>query len=304
MSENASARASLVATELATNLVKHAAGGWILIGCDDEYVSLNITAIDKGEGIPNVRAALEDGYSTAGSPGTGLGAVTRNADHYDVYTSPGKGTALFCRIDDGRPATPPIPAPSRLRIAGVCIAKRGEQESGDSWGAAQHRDLATIIIADGLGHGDAAATASLAAVRAFREHPDAGTDELIRRCHDALRATRGAAVGISRILQSAGTLEFNGVGNIGGTIVNDESVRKTVSHNGIVGHEMRKVGAFTYPWQASSILVMQSDGIGSGWNLGNYPGLQDHEPAVIAAVIFRDYCRGTDDATVVVAKAT
>jgi hypothetical protein len=292
-----------VVTELATNLVKHAQGGSILIGTDDEYGSLNMTAIDKGAGITNVRAALQDGFSTAGSPGTGLGAVSRNADHYDLYSLAGKGTVVFCRIDDGKPASPPN-VPSRLRIAGICIPKAGEEEPGDNWAAVQHRDVVTMLVADGLGHGDAAASASLAAVRVFRENPDAGTDELIRRCHDALRATRGAALAVARIQQSAGILEFSGVGNIGGTIVTDDAVRKTVSHNGIVGHEMRKVGAFTYPWQAASVFVMQSDGIGNGWALSQYPGLQNHEPAVIAAVIFRDYCRGTDDATVVVAKAT
>ena len=304
MSENSSARASLVVTELATNLVKHTRGGSILIGYDDERPSLTVTAIDKGEGIANLRAALEDGYSTAGSPGTGLGAITRNADHHDVYSVVGKGTVVYCRIDDGKAPVALSTAPPRIRIAGICIPKRGQEESGDNWAAAPSRELVTIVVADGLGHGEDAAKASAAAMRAFREQPDATTDDLIRRCHDALRSTRGAALGVSRILPSVGTLEFNGVGNVAATIVTNDAVRKTVSHNGIVGHEMRKVGAFNYPWLASSILVMQSDGIGTGWNLSNYPGLQDHEPAVIAAVIFRDYCRGTDDATVVVAKAT
>ena len=303
ISEAATARASLVVTELATNLVKHSRGGSILIGYDDEHLSVTLTAIDKGDGILNIRAAMEDGYSTAGSPGTGLGAVKRATDHFDVYSAAGKGTVVFCRIDDGKRAAP-TKAPSRIRIGGICIAKRGEEQSGDSWGAVSNRDIVTILVADGLGHGDDAAFASRAAVRAFRETPDVSTEELIRRCHDALRATRGAAVGVSRIHQSVGTLEFNGVGNIAATIISDDSERKAVSHNGIVGHEMRKVGTFTYPWLASSILVMHSDGIGTAWHLNNYPGLQNHEPAVIAAVIFRDYCRGTDDAAVIVAKAT
>ena len=303
LSEGVAARASLVITELATNLVKHAGGGSILIGVEDDHPSLTLTAVDKGKGIPNLRAAMQDGYSTAGSPGTGLGAVERKADHFDVYSAPGKGTVVFCRIDDGKPNVP-VHTPSRIRIAGVCIAKRGEEQSGDSWGAVSNRDIVTIMVADGLGHGDDAATASLAAVRAFREAPDAATDDLIRRCHDALRATRGAALGIARIHQSVGTMEFNGVGNIAATVISEDSERKAVSHNGIVGHEMRKVGAFTYPWQASSILVMHSDGIGTAWHLNSYPGLQNHDPAVIAAVIFRDFCRGTDDAAVVVAKAT
>jgi hypothetical protein len=66
---------------------------------------------------------------------------------------------------------------------------------------------------------------------------------------------------------------------------------------------MRKVQTFTYPWTPSSLLVMQSDGVGTGWNLADYPGLAEREPALIAAVLLRDFCRGTDDATVVVARS-
>ena len=73
---------------------------------------------------------------------------------------------------------------------------------------------------------------------------------------------------------------------------------------GIVGHEMRKVQSFSYPWLASSVLILQSDGVSANWNAANYPGLMQHEPALIAAVLYRDLCRGTDDATVVVAKAS
>jgi hypothetical protein len=99
-------------------------------------------------------------------------------------------------------------------------------------------------------------------------------------------------------------VEFGGVGNIAGIIIADEGVRRVVSQNGIVGHEMRKVLTFSYPWTESSVLILQSDGISTSWNPAHYPGLMQHDPALIAAVLYRDHARGTDDATVVVAKAT
>ena len=127
---------------------------------------------------------------------------------------------------------------------------------------------------------------------------------MLQDAHGALRPTRGAAVAITRLHLTVGRADFIGVGNIAGTIVTDDAMRKTVSLPGIVGHEMRKVQSFSYPWLASSVLILQSDGVSANWNAANYPGLMQHEPALIAAVLYRDLCRGTDDATVVVAKAS
>lgn len=303
LSETSAAKAGLAATELATNLIKHGDGGSIIFGSDDER-SLSIIAIDKGRGILNVGAAMRDGYSTAGSPGTGLGAVRRAASFFDVYALEKRGTTVLCRIMDEAPRPPPLHAPPRITVGGICLPKPGEDAAGDAWTATLTRDVATISVADGLGHGIAASTASAAAVRIFADRSELDLERLLEEAHGALRPTRGAAVGIARIHSSAGRLDFSGVGNIAGTIAEDDRARRVVSLNGIVGHQMRKVQTFSYPWTASSVLVLQSDGIGTSWDAASYPGLLQHDPALIAAVIYRDFCRGNDDATVVVAKAS
>ena len=73
-----SGRVALVATELATNLVKHGKGGEILIGTyeDGEGGGIELLALDRGPGMPNLALCLEDGYSSAGTSGRGLGAVS------------------------------------------------------------------------------------------------------------------------------------------------------------------------------------------------------------------------------------
>lgn len=302
LSESSVGRAALVATELATNLIKHAYGGSLLFGSNEK--TLAIVSIDKGRGLLNASAALSDGYSTAGTAGTGLGAVKRAAAAFDLYALPDRGTAVFVTIGDAPPQTPLLQAPSRMVAGGVCIPKTGEEQNGDAWTASLGRDVVTVAVADGLGHGPAAALASATAARVIAERFDQPLEHILQDAHGALRPTRGAAVGIARVYLGAGRADFIGTGNIAGTIVADDTMRKTVSLPGIVGHEMRKVQSFSYPWLASSVLVLQSDGVSANWNAANYPGLMQHEPALIAAVLYRDHCRGTDDATVVVAKAS
>lgn len=302
LSETSAGRAALVATELATNLVKHGGGGAMLFGSNARLLA--IVSIDEGRGLVNLAAALSDGYSTAGSSGTGLGAVKRAAATFDVYALADRGTAILATIEDPLPATPLLQAPSRIVMGGVCIPMRGEEQNGDAWTGKASREGATIAVIDGLGHGPAAATASSGAVRVVAERFESPLEHILQDAHGALRPTRGAAVGIARIHLSAGKADFIGIGNIAGTIVTDDSMRKTVSLPGIVGHEMRKAQSFSYPWLAPSVLVLQSDGVSSNWNTVHYPGLMQHEPALIAAVLYRDHCRGTDDATVVVAKAS
>lgn len=306
LSETASGKAALVATELATNLVKHGGGGSILIGTDPQREGcITLVSIDKGRGIGNVATALRDGYSTAGSPGTGLGAIQRATGVFDLYAFPDRGTAILARIDEEAQRRPAVEKSVPITAGGVCIPVGTEEYSGDAWTAIESHDGITIGVADGLGHGIAASDASSAAVRSFSEPGERPLERMLQDAHGSLRSTRGAAVGLARIDHAHGRLEFAGVGNIAGTIVSEEgTARRVVSLNGIVGHEMRKVQSFSYPWTPASVLILQSDGISSSWNAANYPGLLQHHPALIAAVIYRDHCRGNDDATVVVAKAS
>ncbi|MEU5275416.1 ATP-binding SpoIIE family protein phosphatase [Streptomyces asoensis] len=98
------ADAALVATELATNLLKHARGGQLLVeavappdGRPGDLV-VQIAAVDHGPGMSDVPAALGDGFSTAGSLGAGLGTCRRVADDFDLHSVPGRGTVALARI--------------------------------------------------------------------------------------------------------------------------------------------------------------------------------------------------------------
>ncbi|HEX6912237.1 MAG TPA: SpoIIE family protein phosphatase [Longimicrobium sp.] len=299
--ETDAGRAALAATEAATNLAKHARGGGVVIvrPCGRGPArGVELLAVDRGPGMRSVGDALRDGFSTAGSPGTGLGALQRMSDEFDLFSTAGQGTVLLSRVWGSDPG----PADVEMSIGVVSVAKPGEAVCGDGWSSAHLGSRCLLVCADGLGHGPEAAMASAAATRAFAAHAGEGPAPLLQRMHGALRPTRGAAVAVAEVDLGARVVRYAGVGNIAATLWAPGETRSLVSHNGIVGHEMRKVQVFEYPLPPQGLLVMHSDGVSTRWQLEKYPGLALRDPAVIAAVLYRDFCRGRDDATVVVAR--
>ncbi len=64
--------------------------------------------------------------------------------------------------------------------------------------------------------------------------------------------------------------------------------------------QFRKAQPFDYAEVSGQLLILYSDGLQSRWNLADYPGLSHRHPALIAAILHRDFCRGRDDVTVFV----
>ena len=295
--ETASGRLALVVTEVATNLIKHARGGEVFIGpaADGAQRGVQVIAIDKGRGMSNVGASLRDGFSTAGTPGTGLGAIQRASNTFDVYSAPQGGTVVAATV---------YPIGNRSPIlGGVSVPAPNELECGDGWAVWSAGQLTSIFLCDGLGHGTEAAHATRVAIDAFRKHAERGASAVVQFVFDALKSTRGAAVALAALDHREARLTFCGLGNIAGAIVSEgESPRHLVSHNGIAGHTMRRLQEFTYPLPPGSLVVLHSDGVGTSWSLNKYTGLSVRRPDVIAGVLYRDFRRGKDDATVVVAR--
>jgi len=294
--ETQAGKMGLCVTEAATNIVKHAGTGKIVVRALERsgVCGLEMLALDKGPGIRNLQSSLRDGVSTAGSPGTGLGAMTRLADQFECYAPEGKGTIVRLEVW-ARPV-----APATLDLGVICLAKAGESVSGDSWTVVTSKGRHGILVADGLGHGPDAARASLAATRVLEEWPDVEPAEIIQSCHRALAPTRGAAVAVARI--STDKVGFAGIGNIACRIEAGDVHRQLISHNGTVGHMMRRVQQFDCPLPTGALLLFHSDGLATHWNLADYPGLAGRHPGIIAGALYRDHERGRDDVTVLVVR--
>jgi len=295
-------KVGIVVTEVANNLIQHAKEGLLLLQAktDQDLAGMEILALDKGPGMYNISQCMRDGFSTGGTPGNGLGAVSRLSDRFEIYSVPDGGTALLSQIWAlPNPASPPQ---NPLEIGVVCLPIKSEEVSGDGWAIHQKSGRSLLLVADGLGHGSLAAQASLAAINVFHQNIQKSPKEIIELAHAALRSTRGAAMAVAEIDFAQQSVRFAGVGNIAGCILSPEKSNNMVSYNGTVGHEVRKIQEFVYPWPSGGLLIMHSDGLGTQWNLDRYLGLAVKHPSLIAGVLYRDFNRGRDDVTVLVAQ--
>jgi anti-sigma regulatory factor (Ser/Thr protein kinase) len=303
MDETRCGQVALVTTEVATNVIKHAGRGYILLQRlrSNGDFGVRVTGVDKGPGIADLALALEDGHSTSSTIGGGLGAIKRLSDFFSVYSVPGSGTVIDAEFWKGKPR--PTAVPPSLEVACVSEPIRGEEANGDGWAERGSLDSVLLMVVDGLGHGILAAEAAREAERILATTNGDSLEQVLQETHIALKATRGAAEAVASINTQKGLVSFAGVGNISASVVEPKSTRSLASYNGTLGQQMERLQQFTCPWNKDSILVMHSDGLGSRWDLRNYPGIWGKRSSVIAAVLHRDFSRERDDVTVLVAKA-
>lgn len=295
-------RAALVATEIGTNLIKHGGGGELIA---QQIVSgsrrgLELLGLDKGAGMADVARCLRDGYSTGGSPGTGLGAIERMSQVFEIYSRPEQGTAVLAQLWPGGRA----PAPERAQIGALVVPKPGETASGDAW--CHHERVEGVLVAgiDGLGHGFGAQQAANEACRVFSAERHRPLQRLMQLLHEALRPTRGAAVTLLEVDWDAGRAASVAVGNVTAAFINSAGIKRVAADNGIVGHVISKPRELQHTLAPDTILVLHSDGLTASWQPDRYPGLMQHHPALIAGVLYRDCSRGRDDSLVVVIRQT
>jgi hypothetical protein len=184
----------------------------------------------------------------------------------------------------------------------VVVPVAGETHCGDSW-AEYHTDSHSVyLVVDGLGHGIGAAEAADEAVAAFHRAATVNPLDALDEIHHSLRTTRGAAASIASLDRNARKLRYAGVGNVAAAILADPKGHAMVSQNGILGHSVARLQDFTYDWPIGATLTMYSDGIASHWSLAKYPRLASCPTLLGAAVIYRDFSRRRDDATVLIAR--
>nr|WP_255581579.1 ATP-binding SpoIIE family protein phosphatase [Cupriavidus sp. AU9028] len=304
----AAGRVALVVSEMASNLLKHATGGRLLLASRETAngACIDVLSMDAGPGMADLAACRRDGYSSSGSLGQGLGAMERLADEFDLISHPGIGTLIFARIHGhgGPSPRPAAPCNGIFEVGTICLPAPGEGVSGDGWGFSCAGQRLSVMMADGLGHGPGAAAAAQAAQDVFTAQFPAdcpgGPQRMVERAHTALRATRGAALTAACLDAEAGTIRYAGAGNVLARVVSGVDDRVLQVQNGTVGVQIRTVNEQTAAWPAHALFILFSDGVQSRWQLD--PVLLRAHPALVAAWLAWRYGRGKDDTTVLVVR--
>lgn len=294
-------RLALVATEIATNLARHAVDGELLVGPTEghEPRGCRVIGVDTGPGVPSIDKALEDGFTTATRDrgiGGGLGAIRRMSDCFDIH-SDAQGTTVVAGVAPGLKDDPPP------LVAGLTVPMPGTEAGGDAWAMRRGRDSTLVALFDVLGHGPNAAEVAETAVDAFLSDEHRGLEAVDAALSRALTSSRGAALVLVEVPHGEGPLRATGVGNIRGEVVSGASRKGIVSAAGIAGQMSRGKAVLDYEWGPGAALILSTDGLRDRPGEPFPPGLLYRSPLVVAATLYRRRRRGTDDSGIVVVRA-
>ncbi len=297
-------RLALVVTEAATNLVRHARGGEIILipRAQGEAARFDVIALDDGPGLSDVETAMTDGYTTAQEGerglGGGLGAIARMADAFDIYSDT-KGTTLAITIGKLNKELE-----GAVDAAGLIVPKPDFSEGGDAFGLRPEAPHTMIMLMDVLGHGPAAAVEAEKGVGAFARSTGASLEETAAEISAALSGGRGAAALLVELSHTAGRLRAMSLGNVRGEILSPDGARHGIpSTPGIVGASAKQPRVTEHDWPAKGMLVLSTDGLRGSERVPEPSSLFFRETVTIAATLYKRRRRGTDDCGVVVARA-
>jgi anti-sigma regulatory factor (Ser/Thr protein kinase) len=297
----------IIVSEMCSNLVKHAGGGDILyrtFNSDNDQSTFEIIALDKGPGIPDLQRMIKDGASTTKTLGQGLGAMERLSNLFQIYTIPEWGTILYAKVTT-LVSTFARRESFELEVRGLCVPKPREIVSGDAYRVKKTKSDIRIFVGDGLGHGQHAHEAVMLASNFFFESNETNPVDMIRQMHEKVRKSRGLVATIAILDRSLNEWKICGVGNILTRLYQGITYKNYMSYNGTIGLNIpTSMNSSKFAAERNQFLVMASDGIRTRWDLSKFPSILKYDNMVMAAAVYKDFNRGTDDASVVIAKVS
>ncbi|WP_207421312.1 SpoIIE family protein phosphatase [Desertivirga brevis] len=298
-----SAEIDIIVSEMTSNLFKYAIDGEILLsyGQENSIDYFEIISIDNGPGMSDAAKMVADGVSTTNTLGHGLGSIKRLSDKFEIYSQKGWGTIALSRVYRESPGLKKRP-PVELRR--LVVSKPGESVSGDGCYYEMDANKVRILVADGLGHGIEANKAVNEAIKAFKELNSDDPSDIIKQLHSSIKKTRGMVGTVIIYDIKSKTWKFAGIGNISMKLLNSLSSKNYISYNGIIGHN---IPTTIKPQEATHLeynqMILCSDGIKSRWESSKYPLINKYDLSILAAALYKDYARRTDDMSVVIARS-
>ncbi|BCS52012.1 ATP-binding SpoIIE family protein phosphatase [Geobacter sp. SVR] len=293
----ASGEIEIVASELATNLLKHhAVDGEIVITTLNSTgrQGVELRSLDLGPGIRDIRTAVHGGVSTAGGLGIGLSGVRRLMDEFSIESQPGAMTSVVAR------KWLPSKDDTRMGFSVIARPKPGEDVSGDAYFIKQGRDYVFFTVLDALGHGPEAFETGRVCMAVIEENYDAPLPMIAELCHQELKGTRGAAVALCRIDFAESRLRHLSIGNVETRVYGTSVPVRPFCFNGTLGMSMERYQVRDYRWEEGATIMMYSDGISFPWDV--QPEMIAASPQVVAEQVFKAFAGDNDDATVLVGR--
>ncbi len=301
---------ALVASEMATNLIKHAGGKGMLQIWEQPGGMLDVVSFDYGPGMGNPGLAQEDGFSTKGTLGKGLGSMQRLADEFGIFSQMPSGrdrwhgTVVWCRFHPlaaGRMAKRPSDAEAFCQLGLFVRSLSDDRHNGDHVYVDIRADHLRLLHLDGLGHGENAELAT-AHLDKYLTQADS-IMQLLETVDRHLRSNARGAVAIACEFDVATRgLHMLGVGDMATHLCRNGQVQHFAFAPGVLGHEHKKPQKTEMTLERGVSLVSTSDGIRRGWSEEAFPGLCNHHPQLVAYVIGNALARMTDDQSVCVVK--
>lgn len=295
----------IIVSELSSNLVKHVGSGEFLYRAydvDESESLFEIISIDDGAGMADPLKMMKDGVSTTNTLGQGLGAISRLSTAFQLYSMPGWGTVLYVRYSRKNEDIIKQKGP-QLDIRAVCVNKRNETVCGDGYSVKKNDSTIKIFLGDGLGHGEYANDAVRTAADFFSGCPETDPVDIIRQMHEKVRRTRGLVASVAVLDLKRQRWQVCAVGNITTRLYSGISFRNYMSYNGTIGLNIpTSLKGSVFEVERNQHLIMNSDGIRSRWDLAKYPSILKYDGAVIGAAVYKDFGRGTDDTSILIAK--
>ncbi len=296
----------IIVAELVSNLVKYGHDGELLIRPvqDTHQTGIELISVDSGPGMADPSQMLKDGVSTGGSLGQGLGAVQRLSDEFQLYSQPGTGTVVLARLYQR--SSPPKLTSQAADVRWICVPKVGEDVCGDACYYQLTTSSLTLFLGDGLGHGVAAEIAVSQAINQLSQSQETKPEKLLALVHKGTTGTRGL-VGTCAVFDfSTRKWLICGVGNITTKLSASRgagAAKGYIAQNGILGYMIPPaLLSHEMPYERGQWLIMTSDGLRSRWNTARYPGINQYDASILAAVIYKECARHTDDMSVLVGK--
>jgi hypothetical protein len=178
----------------------------------------------------------------------------------------------------------------------------GETVSGDGWAIDWDEHTCRVALIDGLGHGPLAYQATEAAIACLSAYPALSPAEALRRCHVALRGTRGAAISIAQIDALAGRLSYAGVGNVEARLWRDDARERPIAFRGIVGVTLPTIRTFDFTLGEDWTLLLHTDGISARFTDQQALEEAQNDPLELVPILLQCWSRTQDDATAVVVR--